>query len=644
MSKPDRTIPGGLVWAAMAFVLLVTAATFWNVGSFDFIMFDDPQYVHDNPQVSRGISWPGLVWAFTQSHASNWHPLTWISHMLDVEVFGMNPGAHHWVNLAFHMLNSVLLFGVLLTMTCAVGRSALVAALFAVHPLHVESVAWISERKDVLSALFFMLTLWAYSSYSKQKSGRAYLLVIFFLALGLMSKPMLVTLPFVLLLLDFWPLQRIRIDHWRSRQWLALLIEKIPLFILVALSSVITYIVQRESGAVVELEAASAGLRLSNAVVSYGAYVAAMWWPADLAILYSFPASVAAWKVVTAALFLALITTLAGLGMRRYPFVPVGWFWFLGTLVPVIGLVRVGAQSMADRYTYIPLIGLFIIVAWGGYELLGRRAARRAPLWALSVLIIVLLAFASRTQIEHWKNAETLWIRSLAVTQNNYRVHGMYGKLLTERGQKADAVEQFRAAIRIKPNIAQIHTLLAQALADLGQPAQAIVHYQQSLALRPDLAYTYTGYGNALAAEGKLDEALAQHQKSMELKADNPLAHNGMGLVLDEMGRSDEAIGHYRRAIELDPGFAAAHNNLAAAYAAAGNLEQAVSAIEIALKIQKDNTDYMYNLAVLLSQQGDLPSARQILRSALEIDPQFDAARQALQILAGAGVGEEEAQ
>ena len=397
-SDTTRMRPG---WIAIV-LLAVTMMAYSAVGSFGFVNFDDPDYVYRNLQVAQGLTWSGVQWAFTTGHASNWHPLTWISHMLDVQVFGLHPGAHHVINLLLHLANTLLLFGVLQRSTGATGRSALVAALFAVHPLHVESVVWIAERKDVLSTLFFMLTLWAYVSYTHSPALRRYLAVFVLLALGLMAKPMLVTLPFVLLLLDLWPLKRVGVDAWDRATATRLVVEKIPLFALVAISSIVTFLVQREGGAVINLEGISLALRLSNALLSYIAYIGNMVWPSGLAILYPYPGSIPMWKSAAALALLLAASAAAIMAVRRRPYVTVGWFWYVGTLVPVIGIVQVGTQAMADRYTYIPLIGLFLLIAWGGYDLPGRESSRRVPLAAVCVMMVATLGVATWNQSRYW--------------------------------------------------------------------------------------------------------------------------------------------------------------------------------------------------------------------------------------------------
>lgn len=625
-------------WIAAALALL-TLAAYSSVSSFEFSTFDDPQYVVDNPRVNQGLSRESVAWAFTTGHASNWHPLTWLSHMLDAQLFGMRAGYHHWVSVLLHVANTLLLMAFLVRTTGAVGRSAFVAALFALHPLHVESVAWIAERKDVLSTLFFMLTLLFYQRYARAATPARYLPVFACLALGLMAKPMLVTLPFVLLLLDVWPLGRYRPGEGGGPV-LRLVAEKLPLFALAAASSIITFLVQREGGAVSGLELTPLGLRLANALVSSVLYIRNMFWPANLAVMYPMPASIPAWQWLGALLTLLAISYGVLRQATRRPWLAVGWFWYLGTLVPVIGLVQVGTQAMADRYTYIPLIGLFIIVSWGGYDLLARYARPRWTVPLLATLLVAALSAATWHQTRYWSDARTLWQHALEVSRDNYRAHVALGSLLEEEGHNREAAEHFAAALRIEPRYAEAHNKLGVALAALGHPDQALEHYRRALRLNPGLAAAHTNLGNALAAQGRLDGALREYQEALRLNPDDALAANGMGSALDEMGRVDEAITLYRRALDLDPNLAAAHNNLAAAFAKKGRVDEAVAEIRAALRHEPGNASYHYNYAMLLRYQRKPDAARAELESALRIDPNYSAAREALQRLPRAGTGE----
>lgn len=624
--KPIKLHPG---WIAAALVVL-TIAAYSSAGSLGFVTFDDPNYILANPQVSQGLTWSGLEWAFTTGHASNWHPLTWLSHMLDVEVFGVNPGPHHLINLLFHILNTLLLFVLLQRATGATGRSALVAALFALHPLHVESVAWVSERKDVLSTLFFMATLWAYITYTRDPVLRRYIAVFILLALGLMAKPMLVTLPFVLLLLDIWPLQRYQLECPDRRVAVKLVLEKLPLFALIIASSVITLLVQQEGGAINSFSQSPLGGRLSNVLVSYVMYIGNMFWPSGLAVLYPIPKIIPLWQPLGSAVLMIMITFSVLKTLRRYPYLGVGWFWYLGTLIPVIGIIQVGSQSMADRYTYIPLIGLFIIVAWGAHDLLVRGTTKRAPIAITIALMLASLGAATWVQVQYWADAKSLWKRALSVTSTNYRAHVAYGSLLANEKRHKEAAAQFAAAIRIQPNYAEAQNKLGVEMAAMGRTDEAVLYYKAALKLRPNLGAAYTNLGNALIAQGRIEKALSYFEISLEINQDDPLALNSLGSAMDDLGRVDEAIALYRRALIINPRLSTAHNNLAAALARQGQFEEAIVEVGLALEIDSGNADYHYNYAALVLQQGNTELAREHLKEALSISPAHELARRAL--------------
>jgi protein O-mannosyl-transferase len=455
-------------------LVLLTLAVYLPVLTHGFIRFDDPVYVTRNPWVQAGLTWDGIAWAFTANVASNWHPLTLLSHMLDCELFGMDPLGHHLTSLLLHTASVVLLFEALRLMTGALWRSAAVAALFAIHPTHVESVAWIAERKDVLSGFFWMLTLLAWAFYVRQPSRKRYAVVALSLAAGLLSKPMVVTLPFVLLLLDVWPLGRkIRVK------------EKLPLFALAAASCVVTVIAQ--SGAIGMASQFPLRLRLANAVLSYVAYLGKTLVPSRLAVFYPMPTEFPAWKVVGAALLLVLLTVLA---LRAARYVTVGWLWFLGTLVPVIGIVQVGGQAMADRYTYLPTIGLFLIAVWG---------LPRIPVW---IPILLALAIGTRLQLRHWQDSESLFRHAAAVTEGNFIAHLNLAQIHAERGERGPALEHFRKTLEIRPGMWQAQASLGNTLRRWGRPDKALPHLRNAVRLRPN--------------DPRLRRALAEAQQEAE--------------------------------------------------------------------------------------------------------------------------------
>ncbi len=575
------TLPPWLVALGLA---ALTVLVYLPVREYGYVAYDDPDYVTGNAIVQAGLSWRGAGWAFTTGHASNWHPLTWISHMADVSVFGSGPAGPHLVNAVLHALNTVLLFGVLL-LFCpeARWRSAWVAALFALHPLHVESVAWVSERKDVLSAFFFLLTLGAYGFYAKRREtgqGRArawYALALGLFALGLMSKPMLVTLPCVLLLLDHWPLRRVRLSSWADFRAGAgpLLWEKIPFFALSLVSCVVTFLVQQRGGSVRSLESFSLGERLANAAVACGLYLRNTVRPANLAVFYPHPGSWPAFVVLACVGLLAALSFLALRTARIQPFVTTGWFWFLGMLMPVIGLVQVGNQALADRYTYLPLIGVFIVLAWGATAL-AERGRWPTPLLAAAAALPVLACLVlTRGQLRHWRESEALFRHALAATKNNYVVHNNLGALLFERGQVEEAMEHYRQSLAAYPGYADAHGNLGNALLAQGRVDEALSHYERAREIRPDDADAHVNLGNALVRKQRLPEAMACYRTALVLQPAHAKAHYNLGLCLLETGAMEPGIAQLRQAVEAQPDYLNAHLCLGEVLAMLGRREEA---------------------------------------------------------------------
>jgi tetratricopeptide (TPR) repeat protein len=586
--------PARVVWI-YAVLLLATFAVYARVGQFDFVNFDDPDYVTGNPHVRAGITAAGAKWAFTSVEAANWFPLTWLSHMLDCQLFGLHSGWHHLTNVLIHALAALALFAFLHRATGARWRSAFVAFLFALHPLHVESVAWIAERKDVLSAFFWFLTLWAYAWYAERPGWRRYGLALAAFGLGLMSKPMLVTLPFVLLLLDIWPLRR------RPPLW-----EKAPFFLLSASEAIATYLAQSGSGAV---QAFPLGLRIENALVSYMAYIAKMFWPVRLAVFYPYPAAVPVWQAALAGLAILSVSVAVVRRFRAYPYLAIGWFWFLGTLVPVIGLVQVGGQARADRYMYIPMTGLAILLAWGAADLLRRKQAL-AVAGAAACVACVPLTWA---QTEHWANSQTLFQHALDVTDNNYLAHHNLGVAIADL-RPSDAIAHYRAALQIKPDSARTHTDLGTALAKLpGGLPDAIAEYQAALRIEPNAAIPHNNLGSALAATPDgLPQAIREYEAALRIKPDYAdarynlaEAHYNLGVALAQMGgRTEEAISHFEAALRNKPNYAEAHNNLGVVLSSMPGREQdAIAHFEAAVTIKPNYADAQYNLAIALADR-----------------------------------------
>ena len=620
------------------FLVVATFAVYSQVLDHGFLNFDDNRYATENTHINQGLTREGVVWAFTQSYASNWHPVTWLSHMLDFEIYGLDPFGHHLTNLLFHIANTLLLFGVLLKMTGTLWRSGLVAALFALHPLNVESVVWIAERKNVLSTFFWFLTLWAYAGYVEKKKIGAYLLVVLFLALGLMAKPMLVTLPFVLLLLDFWPLKRWGDTQAGSRtlktETLASLVkEKIPLFILVVGASVTTYMVQKSGGAMRSTEFSSLYSSTANALVSYLEYLGKMAWPRGLSVFYPHPGNaLPVWKAMICGLVLVGITVWVVRAIRCAPYLAVGWLWYLGTLVPVIGIVQVGEQAMADRYMYIPLIGIFIAIAWGLAELVKNG---KQKLLSLLVFIFILAAL-TWTQASHWKNGITLFEHAILVTKNKTPsfviVYNNLGHALASEKRYEEAVMQYRQAIKINPFYSKAHNNLGHALSELKRYDEAIERYRQAISIEANYAEAYNNLANALGKEGKLKESIAYYNEAIRFKSDYAEAHFNLGVALGRQSRSKEAIVQYRQALQIKPDFAWAHNNLAILLGQRGDFVGAISHYQQAITFDSGFAKAHNNLGSTLAQQGKFKEATAHFEKAINIDPNYVDARKNLEL------------
>jgi tetratricopeptide (TPR) repeat protein len=601
----------------LAILITATAAVYAPVRQFGFV-WDDPDYVTENVHVGQGLTWQGVQWALTSTDAANWHPVTWLSHMLDVQLYGMNAGPQHVTNLVLHILNALLLFGLLYRMTGAWGRSTFVAGLFALHPLHVESVAWIAERKDVLSTLFWMLTMWAYVGYARRPGLRRYLPVVLWFGLGLMAKPMLVTLPFVLLLVDFWPLQRMEPGG------LARLVkEKLPLFAMAAISSVVTVVAQRQGGAVAGLWRVPLGVRLLNAPASYLAYIGKMLWPVRLAAFYPLDAATPVLQALLGALLLTGTTLLAIRAGRRHGYFLTGWLWYLGTLVPVIGLAQVGGQSMADRYTYVPLIGLFVIIAWGAPELAGRWRYGRAALAGAAACVLLACAALARAQAGYWSDGVTLWQHALEVTEHNYAAHANLGGILLKQGKTDEAIAHFVAAQRIKPDLAEAQADLGMAYLSQGKFDEAAQRFAAALRIDPNYAEAHATLGNALARQGKVEEAIGEYKEALRLRPAYAEAYNDLGVALGLEGKLYDAGRQFAEAIRINPGFAEAHDNLGNALAGQGKMDEAIGQFGEALRLNPDYAEAHNDLGVALGRQGKLDEAVRHFTAALRIKPDF---------------------
>ncbi len=640
-------------------LVVATVAAYWPARRAGFLNFDDPDYVTNNPDVFRGLTWHGVEWAFTTTHASNWHPLTWLSHMVDCSIFGENAGGHHLANVGFHAANACLLFLLLWRMTGALERSGFVAALFALHPLHVESVAWISERKDVLSAFFGLLTLLAYARYGECRMQNAecrveqsaagasdgasritfrvpwftsvpasvwYLLAVVFFALGLMSKPMLVTLPLVMVLLDFWPLQRFQLNTQLSKlkTLLPLIREKAPFFALSIVSAAITFLAQKTGGAVVTVETMPLTDRLGNAAVAYVQYLLKTSWPSKLSVFYPFAAELWIGEVVLWLVVLIVLTVLAVLAVRRAPAVLVGWLWFVGTLVPVIGLVQVGSQALADRYTYIPHIGLFVALTWGVADLTAGWPGRRLALSFGGAVVLTGCFVCTQFQVGYWKNSLTLFAHALAVTRDNPLAELNLGHALSLVGNQREAIEHFNRAIQLKAGYPQAHFNRGNIYGVWGRLEEAMADYHEAIRRKPDYEQAYCNLAKALAQQSRFDEAKSNFLAALRYKPDYAEAHTKLGNLLLLQGLVAQAMPHLREAVKVEPTYSEGHYYLAAALARQKQFAEAAAAFRAAIRAKPDYPSALNDLAWLLATQPDpeirnVPEAVRLAQRACEL-------------------------
>ncbi len=649
LKNPRRNVVIGLALAA------ITLAVYWPVRGFQFTNFDDGLYVSENAHLTSGSLRERLVWAFTSGYAVNWHPLTWISHMLDVGLYGLNPAGHHMTNLFFHVANTVLLFGLLVRLTRKRWRSAFVAALFAWHPMHVESVAWVAERKDVLSTFFALLTLLAYARYARELKVQGsrfkvfYALALMCFALGLMAKPMLVTLPVIMLLLDLWPLGRIygfrsmnddgKLQSGVSDRslagegevfsmrrispvsWQRALCEKAPFLLLAAGSSLVTFLVQKSGGAMVVLTHLPLAERAANAVVAYVRYIGKLIWPHDMAVLYPYNHSLPAWQVWGAGLLLAAVSGFALGAVRKRPYVAVGWFWFVIGLVPVIGLVQVGDQSMADRYTYFPATGLFLLVAWEASERLGGRNWSRTVLGGVATLMLVACLFVTARQLRYWQDSITLFSHDLKVTPDNATPHNNLGGALNVQGRYGEAITQFTLALKLRPDWDMARNNLGIALLGEGKLPEAFSNFQAAIKLKPDYENAIVNLGLALARQGKWDAAIEEYQRALKIAPDAE-AENRLGGALESQGKIEDAVRHYTEAVSLRPDFAEARVNLASIFNAQGKFEPAREQLLAALKVKPELAVAHYNLGNALAGLGNPIAATAEYLEALRLQPE----------------------
>jgi tetratricopeptide (TPR) repeat protein len=602
-----RWLTVGICLSLAVLIWLVFGQTLWH----DFVNYDDPRYVYENTKITGGLSISGIAWAFTHIHSLNWHPLTTISHMLDCQLYGLKAGWHHFTNVLLHTLAAILLFLALQQMTAAVWRSAFVAAVFAIHPLRVESVAWIAERKDVLSGVFFMLTLLAYVYYARLPRIRGYLLVVFLFACGLMCKPMLVTLPFVLLLLDYWPLDRMKGQLWNR------VAEKIPLIALSAVSSVITFLVQKGAvGSTADLPILE---RINNAVASYVLYIWQMLWPVNLAVFYPHPENrLPLWEIICPLLLLICITAVAITLRKQRPYLIAGWLWYLGMLVPVIGLVQVGWQGRADRYTYLPQIGLYIAVTWAVTDLTALWQHQRSILSTAALLTVVVLSWRAWVQTSYWRDSETLFRHARAVTVNNDVAENNLGIVFLRQGKVDEAISLLQAAVDLRPDNSPAHENLAKALLQKGQVAEALIHYRKLLELQPDNIEVHNIVGTVLVQQGHVGEGVEEWQKVLSVEPDNGNAMSNLAWVF--AASPDQSLRDGPKAVELAEqalrlsggGIPILFRTLAAAYAESGRFSEAIQTAQQGIELA--NSQGNPGLATELKGNIALYQERQPLR------------------------------
>jgi len=614
------------IWISL-FLVIATSAVYWQVRNFEFIEYDDNDYITENSYVRSGLSLRGIKWAFTAAHSANWHPVTWLSHILDAEFYGLNAGGHHITSLFFHILNTLLLFQVLRQMTGALWQSGFAAAMFALHPLHAESVAWVSERKDVLSAFFWMLTLQSYLRYVRQPGIISYLPVFIFLFMGLMTKPMLVTLPFIMILLDYSVLDRFRnrkpVEKLNFLKKFSFLFEKIPLIALAVLSCIITFEVQRKWGAVRTSEVYPPDIRILNAFISYTVYMIKVICPYNLAGFYPHPGmNISTVNGIISGLLITGISVLSIMGSKKYPYITVGWFWYIITLIPVIGLIQVGSQSHADRYTYIPLIGLFIMIAWGIADFLKNRKYRKSIFFAISGIFISVLMSVAWIQVSYWKNNMIFFSHILDVTKNNYMAHSGLGLALVQQGNIHDAVIHCQKAIKIKPDYARAYINMGMALATKqGYLNEAVRCLEKALNISPDNVKAHNNLGVYLLQLGRDSDAVACFKKATEIQPDYSRAYYNLGNIFNNQGKTDEAVRYFQTALSISPDSVDARYNLATALMKLGNIPEAIEHLEKALVFKPDDADIHNQLGIALAMNGNIKEAVEHFKKALQIKP-----------------------
>jgi tetratricopeptide (TPR) repeat protein len=645
-------------------LVLTTLAVFWQLHNHEFITnFDDSFYITDNDNVKAGLTWQGIIWAFTTNHAFNWHPLTWLSHMFDCQFFGVEPGAHLLINTLFHTANATLLFFILYRMTGSLWSSAFIAAAFALHPLHVESVAWASERKDTLSTFLVMLTILSYTYYVERPCIKRYSMILLFFALCLMAKQMYVTLPFLLILLDYWPLGRISFRGQKhiccslgpaAISFRKCILEKVPFLILSVAASVIVFTVQRQTGVMRTFVDSPPASRLANVLVAYTTYIVKMFWPLKLAACYPYPYDgLSFWYVLLSALLLLVVTSFVTWKFRRYPYLAIGWFWYIGTLVPVIGLVQVGCSAFADRYTYFPLIGLFIFITWGLSNFAGRSRKKEVVFSVSAPVIILLFGTLSWYQAKYWQNSITLFSHAAQVVENNWWAYDVLGSAFLEQSRYDEAIKNFNKALELRPAHKKMRNMvefvvngkLGIALGYQGKLDEARKFFNQALTIKPNDSQTNYNMGCAYMRMGKVDEAIKYFYKALTFEPDseiyreafkhaslvqsqkqgmidNPNDVNSLFFLADQLakkGESKEAIKYFNQGLKLNPESSQAHISLGYLLAGQREFDQAVEHFNKALELDPNSAVAHYFLAQALNHIGKKEEAAEEMHKALEL-------------------------
>lgn len=616
-------------------LIVMTLSAYWPIQNFEFVSYDDTIYVTNNYHIQNVRTFTGIIKEFVDTHTGHWHPLTMLSHALDWKMYGRHAGGHHWTNVIFHIINAILLFSLLNIMTGAIWRSALVAALFAIHPINVESVAWISERKNVLSTFFWILTMLFYAWYVMQPSWKRYLPMFFCFVLGLMSKPMLVTLPFVLLLMDFWPLKRMAFGDLhtdpsypsgKKEKISFLILEKMPLLFMMVASMIVTFHAAKSIGTIANFGTISLTQRLYNAILSYFFYLKKLFWPTDLAVFYPLRGGLSIQQVLPAALLLIAVTVMVCRYYKRYPYLAVGWFWYLGTLVPVIGIVQVGGQSMADRYAYVPFIGIFIALSWMIADLIPKRKLKQVAIVPVTILLISLF-FVTCNQVGYWKNSFSLYERALHVTDSNLIAHVGMGNELIKQKRIDEAIDHFNTAININPHNTANHIAFASlgyALSMQNKNAEAIAALQKALSINPKLDEAYLKIGNIYFETGRVDEAIQQYKKAIVLKNNDPRYHNNLGNAYVRQGKVLEAIKEFKEVLSIQPNNAVAHNNLGMLLMDQGNIDEALKHFMEIIKSEPLFANAHYRLSIIFRRKGLKEKALYHYNEAIRINPEFE--------------------